>query len=506
MRALNMEATVETGSVQVAAAPDRVAVPQRFSTTQLPLKPPLRSEHVQPAPVGARRAQRASSLPPNVAPSAEPKLAGESLTVEKSDFAPKETNYGQYTAKQKPSTQVGAAVDKVASPQRASTAKFSAKASSLVDQGQSPSAPAQRSARAASLPPKVLPPSPKKPNLADDSSSMEHAPKEIDFEQPSSAQAPRLIKTLKKTPSESSLLSSSTLSPATLCPSLSQTLPPGYLDSYDGGLTSMMSITTKSPTENSSPSRLSAVSLACHEAREGATSLSTASTFDAVDHCRQRLTSQNVHPTGSDGGAVDEDVCGLDETESCGSSPTIMCGASSPRTTLPDDAPPTVPLVDVRSTPAPLWSASKTCRVGVEGDEGRFGAVQILDAACVSSVSAAVSGLNGGSFACTGECCIVWSSSSHSYYLLFRRGRLEDALAMLSDELPVRSQVAALRVPAPISTPPVPTPSISTPASTPPVSAHPAHLATVRRCHSSSVLSPTTLYTRPLPAEMPRVD
>ena len=108
------------------------------------------------------------------------------------------------------------------------------------------------------------------------------------------------------------------------------------------------------------------------------------------------------------------------------------------RTTLPDDAPPTVPLVDVSSTPAPLWSASKTCRVGVEGDEGRFGAVQILDAACVSSVSAAVSGLNGGSFACTGECCIVWSSSSHSYYLLFRRGRLEDALAMLSDELPVR--------------------------------------------------------------------
>lgn len=83
------------------------------------------------------------------------------------------------------------------------------------------------------------------------------------------------------------------------------------------------------------------------------------------------------------------------------------------------------------------WSDEQRIWLGGDGSAQRLtGKVRILDKDTIISASAAVEGLNRGSFKCDDDLCVVYSASSRGYYLLYRQGQRDKALALSSGEEP----------------------------------------------------------------------
>mmetsp|Transcript_114110 Transcript_114110/g.227078 ORF Transcript_114110/g.227078 Transcript_114110/m.227078 type:complete len:722 (+) Transcript_114110:196-2361(+) len=79
------------------------------------------------------------------------------------------------------------------------------------------------------------------------------------------------------------------------------------------------------------------------------------------------------------------------------------------------------------------WSPHLAFRLegGDEAVSQLAGQVRHLDVEIVASVTRAVEMLNAGSVDCPDDMCIVYSNSNRGYYLLYRRGKREVALARL---------------------------------------------------------------------------
>lgn len=270
------------------------------------------------------------------------------------------------------------------------------------------------------------------PFLNSEERSPHHTPQHTKYGQfaPRPAVVPPIVE-MKRTSSRESRESTCTLSPATVCPSpLSRTLPPGCVYSAVAVTAALSASMASEPTQCSSPSRLSPRSYGFVSAELGA---APQSARDFVDQCRrdegQRGTVRAPERDTSRGRGKDDNESGR---ESLGSSPTILM-----------DTPRSFFMNTVMRSPSceEGWTTDKSCRVGMEGDEQRFGRVQVLDPARVCSVNAAISQLNANELSCFGEHCIVWSASGHSYYMLWRRGTLEDALSMLNEQPPAQPPV-----------------------------------------------------------------
>jgi len=78
------------------------------------------------------------------------------------------------------------------------------------------------------------------------------------------------------------------------------------------------------------------------------------------------------------------------------------------------------------------WSLERTCLLCIGwGQEAYLGGVaKLLDRDAVTSVASAVEQLNAGTITCAEELCAVYSASNQAYYLLFRPGCREKALAL----------------------------------------------------------------------------
>jgi len=78
------------------------------------------------------------------------------------------------------------------------------------------------------------------------------------------------------------------------------------------------------------------------------------------------------------------------------------------------------------------WSTSDGVGLGPRGSEALFaGKVQLLDEAVVSSAHGAVDLLNQAAIPCSEGFCVVYSSSTNFYILLYRSGREAEALSRL---------------------------------------------------------------------------
>jgi len=80
------------------------------------------------------------------------------------------------------------------------------------------------------------------------------------------------------------------------------------------------------------------------------------------------------------------------------------------------------------------WTADQSYRVGSDGSEARFeGRVTLLDKSKVRSVHTAIKQLNDGLISCPEGFCVVYSASSQAFYLIYRNGFREKALACLRE-------------------------------------------------------------------------
>jgi len=88
------------------------------------------------------------------------------------------------------------------------------------------------------------------------------------------------------------------------------------------------------------------------------------------------------------------------------------------------------------ATPGP-WSVEQTIWLGGEGSvEHLVGKVRIMERDTIVSASAAVEGLNRGTFKCGDDVCVVFSASAGGYHLLYRQGQREKAMAVAAGEVP----------------------------------------------------------------------
>mmetsp|Transcript_37438 Transcript_37438/g.67676 ORF Transcript_37438/g.67676 Transcript_37438/m.67676 type:complete len:1262 (+) Transcript_37438:69-3854(+) len=123
------------------------------------------------------------------------------------------------------------------------------------------------------------------------------------------------------------------------------------------------------------------------------------------------------------------------QTDGVGLDSTAIVGGSQDTSGMADTtAIPLSPPVEQGGTSGP-WSAEQTIWLGGEGStEPLVGKVRILDRETVISASAAVEGLNRGTFKCAEDLCVVYSASSRGYYLLYRQGQRDKAQAFARGE------------------------------------------------------------------------
>jgi serine/threonine protein kinase len=90
-------------------------------------------------------------------------------------------------------------------------------------------------------------------------------------------------------------------------------------------------------------------------------------------------------------------------------------------------------VAEVSKAPETEWSANLVYHLegGDEAVSRLAGQVRQLDVETVASVTRAVEMLNLGSIDCPEDMCIVYSKNSRGYYLLYRRGKREAALARM---------------------------------------------------------------------------
>jgi hypothetical protein len=104
-------------------------------------------------------------------------------------------------------------------------------------------------------------------------------------------------------------------------------------------------------------------------------------------------------------------------------------GPSANRQAVVDDTPPLVPIANV------CWSPDWTVRLGPEIDGLSFpDHVKIFDKDAVFSVNQAVEVLNRGVVPCAEDLVLAYSASSNGWYLLYKNGRQDLALAALATQ------------------------------------------------------------------------
>lgn len=125
----------------------------------------------------------------------------------------------------------------------------------------------------------------------------------------------------------------------------------------------------------------------------------------------------------------------LDSTATIGAAGAAQdTSALADITAIPMSPPEGIPEQGATSGP---WSDEQRIWLGGDGSAQRLtGKVRILDKDTIISASAAVEGLNRGSFKCDDDLCVVYSASSRGYYLLYRQGQRDKALALSSGEEP----------------------------------------------------------------------
>lgn len=90
----------------------------------------------------------------------------------------------------------------------------------------------------------------------------------------------------------------------------------------------------------------------------------------------------------------------------------------------------------MREPPPAIWAVEQAIWLGGESVEHLGGKVQILDKETIFSASTAVDALNRGSLKCPDDFCVVYSASSRGYYLLYRQGLCEKAMALVQEMQP----------------------------------------------------------------------
>eukprot|EP00913_Durusdinium_trenchii_P025126 g23586.t1 len=83
-----------------------------------------------------------------------------------------------------------------------------------------------------------------------------------------------------------------------------------------------------------------------------------------------------------------------------------------------------------------VWAVEQAIWLSAESVDHLADKVQILDKETIFSASTAVDGLNRGELSCPDDFCVVYSASSRGYYMLYRQGLCEKAMALVEEAAP----------------------------------------------------------------------